>query len=409
MQIPLRNHPGILVVSVLTVGFLVWGFWPQPVAIESTLVKRAPLTISIEEDGRTRVIDRYVISAPVSGMTCRMHLNVGDEVHQGESLLTITPLPPQVLDPRSRAQAEAQVLAARSALQAAKQQAVSARAAEQLASDKLKRYQPLIEKGLVSQETFDQAKTAALTAHAAKRSADFAVEVAQYELEAALTTLQYTAANPSDLTAQERVAVKAPIDGRILKVARECEGPVVTGEALLEIGNPRALEVAVDVLSADAVSIKPGMTVHFERWGGPGTLKGRVRLIEPVGFTKVSALGVEEQRVWIISDFTSESEEWQRLGDGYRVEAQFILWHEENVLQIPSSALFRYRDGWAVFTIENGRAKRTPVTIGQRNGLAAQILSGLNEDQRIINHPSDAVEDGVRITERTSTSSAFSQ
>ncbi|WP_373018785.1 efflux RND transporter periplasmic adaptor subunit [Thiomicrorhabdus sp.] len=401
MQIPLRNHPGILVVSALIIALLVWGFWPQPVPIESTQVKRGPLTVTVEKEGRTRVIDRYVISSPVNGMTCRMHLKVGDEVTKGETLLGITPLESQVLDSRSRAQAEAQVAAARSALHAAKEQALAADAAAHLANDKVKRYKPLIEKGLVSQETYDQANTESLTANASKRSADFNVEVANYELQAALTILEYSAAKPTDEPV-ERVPVKSPINGRILKVARKCEGPVTTGESLLEVGDPTALEVEVDVLSADAVKIKPGMTVLFDRWGGEQTLQGIVRNIEPVGFTKISALGVEEQRVLVISDFTSPQEEWRRLGDGYRVEAKFILWHEDDVLQIPSSALFRYKGGWAVFVIEDDRAKLKTVTLGERNGLTAQVLSGLKEGEKIINHPSDAVEDGIALKERLS-------
>ncbi|MDG6777809.1 efflux RND transporter periplasmic adaptor subunit [Thiomicrorhabdus sp. zzn3] len=404
MQMPLRNHPGILIVSAVIMALLAWGFWPQPVMVETTVVKRGPLTVTIEEEGRTRVIDRYVISSPVNGMTCRMHLKVGDPVSRGQELLGITPLDSPVLDARSRAQAEAQVLAARSALQAAKEQALAASASAQLADDKYKRYQPLIKKGLVSQETFDQAKTEAMTATAAKRSADFAVEVAKYELKAAQTALEYSAGNPSlsDEPPSERVPVTSPIDGKILKVSRECEGPVTIGESLLEVGDPSALEVEVDVLSADAVKIKPGMTVLFDRWGGPEPLEGMVRRVEPVGFTKVSALGVEEQRVLVISDFTSPTEKWQRLGDGYRVEAKFILWHEDDVLQIPSNALFRYQGGWAVFTVENGYAKRQTVTIGERNGLTAQILTGLSENQKIISHPSDAVDDGVAIKERIS-------
>ncbi len=399
MRIPLRDHPGILAVGVLITVLLVWGFWPKPVVIESTEVKLASMSVTIEEEGRTRVIDRYVISAPVNGMTCRMHLKVGDKVTQGGALLAITPLESQVLDSRSRAQAQAQVAAAKSALQAAQAQARSANAAARLASAELQRYQPMIEKGLISQDQYDRVKTASLTASANQRSANFRVEVANYELQAAMTTLQYSAANPDDLP-QERVTVNSPIDGKILKVARKCEGPVTTGEALLEVGDPTALEIEVDVLSADAVKIKRGMQVVFDRWGGEQPLQGVVRNIEPVGFTKVSALGVEEQRVLIISDFTSPAEQWQRLGDGYRVEAEFILWHEEDVLQIPSSALFRYQDGWAVFVIEDGRAKRVSVSVGQRNGLQAQILSGLQAQQKIINHPSDTVEDGIRIEER---------
>lgn len=399
MQNPVGNHPGILIASLLIASLLIWGFWPQPVMVESTIVKRAPLTVTIEEEGRTRVIDRYVISAPINGMTCRMHLKVGDSVFRGHELLGITPLESPVLDARSRAQAEAQVQAASAALLAAKEQARAAGASAQLAEDKYHRYRPLIEKGLVSQEAFDQAKTAALTAAASKRSADFAVKVAQYELQAAQTALTYSGADSKQAEALslERVPITSPIDGKILKVARECEGPVTIGESLLEVGDPSALEVEVDVLSPDAVKIKPGMKVLFDRWGGDEPLEGRVRRIEPVGFTKVSALGVEEQRVLVISDFVSPAEKWQRLGDGYRVEAKFILWHEDKVLQIPSSALFRYENGWAVFTIEDGLAKRQMVTLGQRNGLTAQVLTGLSEKQIIINHPSDAVEDGVRI------------
>jgi len=395
----LRHHPGIVVVSLLIILLMVWGFWPKPVLIESTIVKRAPLTISIEEDGRTRVMDRYIIAAPVNGMTCRMHLKVGDEVTQGQTLLGITPLASQVLDARSRAQAEAKVASAKSALQAAQEQVQSISVAAQQAKDDVKRYQPLLTKGLISQETFDKAQTTALSSAANKRSARFRVDVAQHELEAAITTLEYSAANPNSDN-KEKVIVTSPIDGKILKVSRQCKGPVTTGEAMLEIGDPSALEVEVDLLSADAVKIKPGMTVLFDRWGGEQALEGLVRIVEPVGFTKVSALGVEEQRVLIISDFTSPFEQWQRLGDGYRVEASFILWHEESVLQVPSSSLFRYKEGWAVFAVEDGIATRKTITIGQRNGLTAQILSGLNVNDKIINHPSEAIEDGVSIAER---------
>ena len=190
-------------------------------------------------------------------------------------------------------------------------------------------------------------------------------------LEAARTALQYSAAVDSGEPV-EQVPVRSPIDGKILKVVRECEGPVRTGDPLLEVGDPSALEVEVDVLSADAVKIKPGMKVLFDRWGGDKPLEGLVRVVEPVGFTKISALGVEEQRVLIICDFTSPAEKWQRLGDGYRVEARFILWHEDSVLQVPASSLFRYKEGWAVFVVENHHAERRVVKVGQRNGLVAR-------------------------------------
>lgn len=397
----MRNHPGIVVVALLITGLLIWGFWPKPIAVESIEVKHAPLTISIETNGRTRVIDRYVITAPVNGMTCQMHLHIGDHVRQGQSLLSITPLKTPILNTRSHAQAEANVAAAQSAVKAANEQVKSAKAAVKYAQKEIKRYKELLQKGLVSQDNYDRLATTLITATANQRSAKFKAEVAKYELQAAQTTLKHNTINvEAELEASESVQIKSPINGQILKVVRQCDSPVTIGEALLEVGDPSALEIEVDVLSADAVKIKPGMKVLFERWGGEQPLEGVVRLIEPIGFTKVSALGVEEQRVWVISSFTSPIEQWQRLGDAYRVEAKFILWHEKDILQVPSSSLFRYQDGWSVFLIENNQAKRQTVTIGQRNGLSAQIRSGLKEGQRVINHPSNLVEDGIRVKER---------
>ncbi|MGB5441689.1 MAG: HlyD family efflux transporter periplasmic adaptor subunit [Gammaproteobacteria bacterium] len=398
MTIPLRQHPVVTLVAVLIIALLVWGFWPQPVLVEAVEVKRAALSVTIEEEGRTRVINRYVIAAPVDGVACRVDLDVGDAVEKGKVLLGITPLQSQVLDSRSRAQAMAQVSAAEAALRAAKEQARAATASAQLAMTELNRLRSLVEKGLISREAFNKAETEAQTSAAAKRSAVFNVDVASHELEAAESVLEYSDGTNGEPA--ERVPVRSPVDGRILKVVRECEGPVRTGEPLLEVGDPGVLEVEVDVLSADAVKVTPGMKVLFDRWGGEQPLQGRVRNIEPVGFTKISALGVEEQRVLIISDFTSAAEQWQRLGDGYRVEARFILWHEDDVLQVPASSLFRYNEGWAVFVIEGNRAVRREVSIGQRNGLSAQVLEGLVAGDVVVNHPGDDVEDGVRIKVR---------
>lgn len=395
----LRKHPVITLTALLVIALLVWGFWPQPVYVEIVTTKYAPLTIDIEEEGRTRVIDRYIISAPVDGVACRVELNVGDSVEQGEVLLGITPMASSVLDPRSRAQAEAKVSAAEAALQAAREQARAAASSAQLSSNELKRLLPLLEKKLISRDDYEKAETAVQTSTAAKRSADFSVDVAKHELQAAESVLNYTAGNSSDPS--ESVAVRSPVKGRILKVVHECEGPVLTGDPLLEVGEPSALEVEVDVLSADAVKIKPGMQVLFDRWGGEQPLEGKVRNIEPVGFTKVSALGVEEQRVLVISDFTSPAEQWQRLGDGYRIEARFILWHEDNVLQVPASSLFRYKDGWAVFVVAGKRALRREVKVGQRNGLHAQILTGLESGETVINHPGDDIENGIRVKSGT--------
>lgn len=391
----LRKHPVISVIAIAIALLLTWGFWPQPVMVEVKEVIRAPLTVTIEEEGRTRVIDRYVIAAPVSGVTCRVDLNVGDAVERGQVLLSITPLDSQILDARSLAQANAKVEAAKSALRAAEERARAAAATAQLAKNELKRLQPLMEQNVISKDTYDKAIAAENAAAANKRSADFNVEVALYELNAAKSVIDYKTGNTQETA--ELIKVHSPITGRILKVDHKCAGPVMTGEPLVEVGDPSVLEVEVDVLSADAVKIKPGMKVLFDRWGGEQPLQGTVRNVEPVGFTKTSALGVEEQRVLVISDFTSPAEKLQSLGDGYRVEAQFVIWHEDNVLQIPASSLFRYNNGWAVFVIKNDRAHRQSVKVGQRNGLTAQIIDGLNESDIVINHPGDDVDDGVRV------------
>lgn len=395
----LRQHPVIAVSATLLVALILWGFLPQAALVETVAVKRGPMAVTIEEEGRTRVIDRYVIAAPVNGVACRVSLNVGDRVTQDQVLLAITPLASPVLDARSRAQANAKIAAAESALQAAKEQASAAAAAAEQASNELQRLQPLAKKDLVSKEMLDRATTEVKATVATKRSADFNVEVAEYDLESARTTLQYSGATAADLAA-EHVPVRSPINGKILKVYHECEGPVQTGEPLFEVGDPSALEIEVDVLSADAVKIQPDMTVLFERWGGEKALQGAVRTVEPVGFTKISALGVEEQRVLIISDFTSPKEQWQRLGDGYRVEARFILWRGDDILQVPSSSLFRYQDGWALFVAAGNHAHRRLVTVGERNGLSAQIIDGVDEGESVINHPNDTIEDSTRIEPR---------
>jgi HlyD family secretion protein len=395
----LDRKTGITLTALAVVAALAWGFWPGPVPVEGVPVVRAPLRVTVEEEGRTRVKDRFIISAPVAGYLQRIQLEVGDAVTQGQTLAVMEPLRPEVLDPRSRARAEAQVAAAQAALQSAEEQVISARAEDVYAQAEYRRKQKLLKDALVSQGDLDQAQTLARQAAAAKRSAEFAVEVARFDLEAAQTALQYSIADNGGDGEDKKdvVRLRAPVASRVLAIHHESEGVVVTGEDLLEIGDPAALEVAVDVLSADAVRIHPGGAVQFQRWGGEQPLDGVVRVVEPTGFTKISALGVEEQRVWVIADITSPREQWQQLGDGYRVEAHFILWEGQDVLQIPASALFRHADGWAVFAIRDGKARRVAVRIGHSNGLATQILSGMAAGETVIVHPDDRVEDGVRV------------
>ena len=379
---------------------LVIGFLPKARWVDVATVSTGPLQVTVEEEGKTRVIDRYVISAPVAGYARRIEPKVGDTIRQGQVLLDLDPLRPHVLDARSRAEAKAREAAARAALQVAKQNARAARADAELAQIDYLRIKDLRKSFQVSEEQEDQAAAKARASKASQRSAEFGVEVARHELEAARTALSYSAAKQGEKPA-EHVDITAPINGSVLKVYRDSEGVVAAGQPLIEVGNPKALEVEVDVLSADAIKVKPGMRVVVERWGGEQTLEGRVRLIEPVGFTKVSALGVEEQRVLVITDITSDPKQWQRLGDGYRVEAKFILWEADNVLRIPVSALFHYQDGWAVFVLDNGRAQRRVIQVGQRNGLTAQVFDGLAEDETVIIYPDDSIDDGRRVKRRS--------
>ena len=395
-----RKHLGMILLVVAIVAALGYGFWPRPIPVDGVKVIRAPLTVTIDEEGKTRVIDRFVISAPVAGFARRIQLDVGDSVTQGQVLVELEPLRSQVLDPRSRAEAQARVAAARSALQVAEENSRAAQADADFATTELERMKRLRQTNSVSQEALEQAETRVRRTQANLRSAKFAVEVARFELDAAGTTLQYSAAQETG-GPPEKVAIRAPVNGNVLKLYRQSEGVVTAGQPLIEVGNPRALEVEVDVLSADAVRIKPGGRLLFYRWGGDTPLEGIVRVVEPVGFTKVSALGVEEQRVWVIADIASPPEHWQRLGDGYRVEASFILWEESQVLQVPVGALFRYGDGWALFAVENDQAQRRIVEVGQRNGMIAQVLSGVAEGDVVISHPADTVEDGRAVRLRS--------
>jgi HlyD family secretion protein len=308
----------------------------------------------------------------------------------------LEPLRADTLDPRRQAEAAARIAAAGSALSGVEQRASAAASAAELALAELQRVRALRLQGHVSSAAEDRAASDAQRSGAEQRSAQFAVAAARHELEAARTLLQY-AGKPSGAGL---VTVRAPVAGKVLKIAHKSEGSVTSGQPLVEIGDPSALEVEVDLLSADAVRIPPGTRVVFERWGGEGALEGVVRVVEPAGFTKVSALGVEEQRVWVIVAFTSPASQWQRLGDGYRVEASFILWEGKDVLQIPASAVFRDGDGWAVFAVEQGRAVKRSVQVGQRTGLHAQITSGLQAGDSVISHPDDRVRDGVRVAAR---------
>lgn len=388
------------VLLAVVIFAIVYGFMPKPALVETAKVQRGYMRFAIEEEGRTRVMNRFVVSAQVAGFARRIDLKIGDSVSKGQIIATLEPLRANVLDPRSRAEAHARVAAADASLRAANENSQAAKASAEFAKKDLDRITHLFNEAIVTQETLDKAETEMRRTDALLRSSEFAVDVALHEKEAASAALNYSAARKTGNTT-ETIAIKAPVIGRVLKINHESEGIVREGEALIEIGDPHALEVEVDVLSADAVRIRPGTPVLFDRWGGDKPLQGSVRTIEPAGFTKVSALGVEEQRVLVISDIVSPHEDWTLLGDGYRVEASFTLWEGENVLQVPASALFRIENGWAVFVIRNKKAQLRQVQTGCNNALDAEIISGLSEGEMVIPHPDSAIKDGSRVRPRS--------
>jgi HlyD family secretion protein len=391
-----------MIVIIITAGVLsaiVYGFMPKPVPVDLVKVSRGPLKVTVEEEGKTRVKDRFVLSAPVAGFMRRIKLDVGDRVQKGETLAEIEPLKSNLLDPRSHATAEAAVSSAEAALKVEEERVRAAEADAEYTRRNLERIKKLYEGGYVAKDALEQAETGAKRAEANLLSAEAAVKVARFELDKARTMLRHSAAENTRIQGKI-ITIQAPVNGNVLKIYRESEGVVQSGEPLIDIGDPRKLEVKVEVLSADAVRIKPGTSVLFERWGGNSTLLGKVRVVEPAGFTKISSLGVEEQRVLVIVDLTSSDENEQSLGDGYRLEASFIIWEGKEVSQVPASALFRKQEGWAVFVVKNNRALKREVKVGQRTGLAAEVLSGLIDGEEVISHPDNSIEEGTRVRPR---------
>ena len=389
----------ILIISIvlIVVVLLIYGFLPKTQVVDIVSVKRGPLQITIEEEGRTRLKDRFTISAPTSGYMRRVKSKVGDAVKKGQIVAVLEPLPSQALDPRSRATAQASVSSAEASLGAAIERERVASADASYLEQRKERLKTLYDKGSIAKDQFDQINSEAQKARALQLSAAAEINVAKSELERAKITLRNFAAVKTE---GNTVDVTSPLSGTVFRVYRESEGAVNIGEPLMDIGNAKNLEVRVEVLSSDAVKIKEGTRVLFKRWGNDEPLTGQVRLVEPAGFTKISSLGVEEQRVLVIADITSPPEKWNLLGDGFRMEAHFILWEGENVPQIPASALFRLGKDWAVFVAERGKARKRVVQIGQRNGMAAEILSGLKENEKVLAYPDDSISEGTKIKAR---------
>lgn len=380
--------------------FFVYAFSPKPVPVDLASVTRGPMEVFVRDEGYTRVHDVYVVAAPVSGYLLRIDSEVGDPVVANETLLAdLLPTSPQFLDERSLSQARASIHSAEAALKLAQAETRDAIAQRKFAAADVRRIRPLTQKGHASQVELERAELALDSATAALDTARAAERVREGELENARAALiQPNRGKPS--TKENIVPVTAPVNGRVLRLRQESENVVLAGTPLVEIGNPAELEIVVDLLSRDAVQVQPNAAVKILSWGGDHPLHGRVRLIEPFGFTKISALGIEEQRVNVIIDFTDPREQWSRLGHGYRVDAEILLWRGEDVVQVPTGALFRYRGDWAVFTVQDDRAVVTRVEIGHNNGQTAEVLDGLSEGDVIVLHPSERIADGVALERR---------
>lgn len=377
--------------------------WPQPVPVDLAIVERGPLMVTLDHEGQTRVRERFVVSAPVAGRVLRIELEPGDPVEKGKTVLaTLLPSAPAMLDARSKAAASARALAAESALVRARAVRDEARAASAFAQGEARRARELAADKLVSAQQLESALADARVRAEAVAAADAGVLAAEHELAAARAALlePATSGRAAQSPSAATVVLRAPVDGVLLRRLRESEAVVAQGEPLVEVADPAALEVIADFLSTDAVRMKPGMRVLIERWGGDAPLEGRVRRVEPSGFMKVSALGVEEQRVWVVIDFADSREAWKALGDGYRVEARVVTWERGDVLKVPASALFRHDTGWAVFVEENGVARLQSLRVGQRTWSSAEVLDGLQAGDRVIEHPSDQVTDGSRVASR---------
>ena len=385
--------------AAVILALIVWAFRPQPVPVDIATVTRGTLRVTIDEEGRTRVRERYVVSAPVGGRLQRVALKPGDPVAANRTVLaTFLPATPNPLDPRSRAEAEARLKAAQAAREQARVGLQRARAEMAFSRSELVRYREIAKFGGTTEERLAALELDVRTREAQLKAAELAVQAADHEVEALRAVLrQFGDAGGS--SGRVALTLRSPVAGVVLRVHQESEALVAAGTPLIEVGNPDQLEIVADLLSTDAVRVKPGFPVLVEGWGGDTTLHGSVRLVEPAGFTKISALGVEEQRVNVLIDF-DESADAHRLGDGYRVDVSIIVWERAGILKVPTSALFRVGDRWHAFAVRDRRAVAAEIQIGQRNALEAEVISGLDERDQVIVHPGDTVDDGVAVIQR---------
>ena len=377
-----------MAIAALLAIILFVAFLPDPIPVETATIGRGPMRVTVDEDGKTRTVDRYVVTAPVSGRLQRIEIREGREIAEGEVVARIDPAP---TDAARSAELDAMVNAASSAVREAEAAAARARASLEQARRERSRIAELAREGVVSQAQLDNATTAEETARRDLAAAEAGVRAAASNREAARAR---ALPNRPSGAAGTTVEVKAPAAGRVLRIPERSSRIVQAGETILEVGNANRLELVIDVLSEDAVRIQPGNPVIVEEWGGPRPLNGSVLVVEPSAFTKISALGIEEQRVNVIAGIENAP---ASLGDGYRIEASIVVWQDPDALQVPVSSLGRTGDEWSVFVVENGRAVRRSIKVGERNQRTAVVLEGLSEGDRVILHPGNEIADGVKV------------
>lgn len=385
------------------VGALVYALLPQPVAVDAAMIARGFMQVTVDEEGKTRIREIYRISAPIAGKVQRSPRKVGDDVIAGETVVAvIRPNDPPFLDRRARRELEAAVSAARAAITHAETEVRKARTELRFAESDFERSKSLSQTNVISERAMERSALDVDVRKDALAAAEANLDLRKRELDSAQARLigpedtgVYAIDPPSCC-----VEVRAPVSGRVLKMVTESEQVVQAGALLLEVGDPKDLEIVVELLSSDAVKVAAGKEATIEGWGSGRSLKAKVRRVEPSGFTKVSALGIEEQRVNVVLDIVEPPDAWAELGHDFRVFARIVVWRSANVLRVPLGALFRSNSKWSVFRIEDGRARLVPVEIGQRNPEVAEVTSGLGEGDRVILHPSDRVGDGVSVEER---------
>ncbi len=398
---PWKKRLAYTLAGLALLGGLTLAFRHQPVAVELAEVTLGSFELTVDEDGKTRVRDRYVVSAPLAGKLRRIHLKAGDSVEAGTVVAYIDPSLPSLLDARTERELSERLGAAEAAKRRAQAAVERARAALEKSRADLARTQKLAESNFVSPAQREQSELETQLSQRELEAALHAGQAAAHDAaaaRAALLRLRQEAAGTKP--AGQRWEIRAPVSGAVLKVIQESEAALAAGAPLLEIGAPARLEIVIDVLSTDAVQIAPGAPVHIERWGKAEPLEARVRRVEPAAFTKVSALGVEEQRVNVIADFTSPPEKWQALGDGYKIDARIVTSRQEDAVKVPSGALFRDGEQWAVFTLSGGKALKRHVQLARRGAREAVVARGLAPGEQVVVHPGDAVKDGARVTVR---------